>query len=207
MTNPRIKLALILAFWAASGFMFGMLALTVSSAFMVGLLVLLVVCGELSKRIRCRRCGHPLTYNPIRIFGTPIFFWGPWIPQCCSRCGQPITASGRADQPPPNRVGVKQDVEENPDRSGTSPRRTIYLTYAAMVLTSIAHGILVFVLSQHWVIVPMMVLSGLIIAFLLTRRCPRCRTPVLLSGATLGDSARAFQVIVPKVCLSCKGPL
>lgn len=207
MTNPRVKLALIMVWWIVSGFAFGMLALTVSNAFIVGVLISLFVSDALSKKIRCLRCGHPLTYNPIRVFGTPIFFWGPWIPRCCSRCGQPIAGSGPATEAPPSKPDVKQDGEERPDRSATSPRRTIYLTYAAMVLTSITHGILVFVLSQHWPILPMMVLSGLIIVFLLTRRCPRCRTPILLSGAGMGDSARAFHVVVPKICLSCKCPL
>ena len=86
----RKKLVILLIIWFVGGFILGIATVEISELFLIPLLLLALVLGLWINTMKCPKCGKPVTYNPIKIFGVNIYFWTPWIPKKCSKCGHEL---------------------------------------------------------------------------------------------------------------------
>ena len=86
----RKKLVISLIIWFVCGFNLLIAIVEISELFLIPLFLLALVLGLWINTMKCPKCGKPVTYNPIKIFGVNIYFWTPWIPKKCSKCGHEL---------------------------------------------------------------------------------------------------------------------
>lgn len=86
----RKKLVIIILVWFIFALILGSAMVFLSELFIIPLVILMFILGYIGFNMRCPKCGKPVTYNPIKIFGVNIYFWTPWIPKKCSKCGHEL---------------------------------------------------------------------------------------------------------------------
>lgn len=84
----RVRLTMLL--FVSNGLALLLAAHVFSELLLIGLVVLLVVCGLYTLALRCPHCGNPVVYNQTNFLGVRMWMYTPWVPDKCSRCGNPL---------------------------------------------------------------------------------------------------------------------
>ncbi len=55
-----------------------------------GALLSIIAAVYYAAHLRCPKCSKAVWYNPILGGRRRVWFWTPWMPDLCSRCGGPV---------------------------------------------------------------------------------------------------------------------
>ncbi len=88
--SVRAKVWAAFLIWLGVGALLLLGALYVHQGFVLALVFLQLVVGLYVMLLRCPRCKKPVLQNSIGVLGREVFIWTPWVPRCCTRCGEPL---------------------------------------------------------------------------------------------------------------------
>ena len=90
MDTPREKVS-ALRFQIAICFVIVLiLGINVSKYFIVILFIFMLYAGIYMRTIKCPKCGKPVLYNPVNVFGIEIPIWTGTVPKNCSKCSEKL---------------------------------------------------------------------------------------------------------------------
>ena len=88
MDTPRERVSALRFKIVISFLVFLILGMNVSNYFIIILFVIILYAGIYMRTIKCPKCGKPVLYNPVNVFGIEIPIWTGTVPKNCSNCSE-----------------------------------------------------------------------------------------------------------------------
>ena len=86
----RRKFRIAIIIWLVGGVLLALGAVYLTENLLILFILLALIVGGYCLSLKCPSCGKAVLHNPVKIFGSELYFWTAWIPTKCTKCGEKI---------------------------------------------------------------------------------------------------------------------